>query len=144
MVGVQEAQGSRTTGLIFDQGHLVGFNNCKALIRVHYLNLDLCHLSASSMDISKFIIELAANPSPPREKMSNASYRGAPLQSRDSLGGSRVAKDPSPITRGPTGLKNNEGQSSKAGSWNDDDQPPSKVGTIDPKARKSKALFQSL
>lgn len=54
--------------LMINRGHLVGYNNCKSLIWVHYLDINLHRISPSGMDVGKFIMELAANLSPPYEK----------------------------------------------------------------------------
>lgn len=98
---------------MFDQGHLVGYNNCKSLIRILYPNIDLHRLPPSGIDVGKFIMALGANPSPSRKRRINASHRGASLPLGDPLESLEVAKDPSSAMMGPMDPKNNEGSHQK-------------------------------
>lgn len=78
-----------------------------------------------------------ATPSPLQEERFDVSHQGAPVQSGDGPGGSGIMKDLPFIVIGPTKLKNDQGQSSEAGSWSDDDWPPPEVGATNLKTSKS-------
>lgn len=80
-------------------------------------------------------MELVMNPSPPQEEGFGISHQDVPGDPLESFGATR---DPPSIVRGLVDPKNDDGQSSKVGSWSDDnDQPLSEVGTVDPKAKKT-------
>lgn len=66
-------------GFLLDQGHLVRYN-CKTLIRVLYPRIDLRQVPPLGMDMGKFITELAANLSPPREESIDASSSAASIR----------------------------------------------------------------
>lgn len=64
-----------------------------SLIWVLYLDIAIRWLPPSSMDVGKFIMELATNLSPLQDERSSVSHRGAPLHSGDGLGASGILKD---------------------------------------------------
>lgn len=130
---------------MFNQGHQLGFSNCKALLWVFYLDLNLSRLPSSGMDMAKFIMELMANPSPCLDTGPDTFHYGVSSQMKDSLDSSGIAKDPSPTTKKPLESENEGGQSSKMGSWSDSDdlQPPGMV-IIDFGTQKNQSFIRNL
>lgn len=123
---------------MFDWGHLVGYVNYRDLIWVLYPTIDLQHLPPSGMSISKFIMELTMNPSPPWVEEHGTSHRVVLLLSGDPLESSKVVRDSPSTTKGPIDSKNDEDQLLEVGSWSDNnDRLPPKAGITDPKARKA-------
>lgn len=86
---------------MFNQGHHVGYANCKDLVQVLYPDLNLSHLPPFSMDVAKFIMEIhasALNPYQYTRSDTRRTYHGASSQAKDSPRGSGIIKDRLPIT----------------------------------------------
>lgn len=99
---------------MFDQGHQVGFSNCKALVRVLYLDLDLNCLPPSSIDMAKFIMKLVIDLSLCQHLSPWIIILGERFLRE--LGN---YKEPTTLTKGVVEPDNEGGQLSKIGSWSD-------------------------